>query len=182
MLIQKWEREILKSKCNPMQEGVHCIIHVDADLSDVIPYLNAELGGDFCSDNPPYVTFKIHGKLLTVHPHKIAINAIKDEQEANKIANWIVRQINEIWENKDNIEPTYDVPKKPQPLEVLKILPKTNCRKCNCPTCMVFATMVCQGVKGVDDCPELSLDKKKELEKYLEASILGRDKKVSFSD
>jgi len=167
MLIQKWEKELTKSKCNPKQEGVHCIIHVDGDLTEVIPYLNAELGGDFCSQDPPYVTFKIYGKLLTVHPHKIAINALKDEEEANKVANWIVGEINRIWENKDKITPTYEIPKKPQPIEILKRLPKTNCQKCGCPTCLVFATHICEGIKTLDDCPEIEENKKKDLQNYL---------------
>ncbi len=167
MFIQKWEKELLKSKCNPMQEGIHCIIHVDADLSDVIPYLNAELGGDFCSENPPYVTFKIHGKLLTVHPHKIAINALRDKEEADKVSNWIIKEINRIWRDKDKISPTYKVPQKPQPFEVLRFLPQTNCQKCQCPTCMVFALQLCQGIKEVQDCPEISQEKRKQLEGYI---------------
>ncbi len=167
MLIQRWQNEILKSKCNPMQEGIHCIIHVEADLSEVIPYLNSELGGDFCSDNPPYVTFKIHGKLLTVHPHKIAINALKDMEEANKVSRWIIKEINRIWEHKDSIIPSYEVQQKPQPFEILKLLPQTNCKKCDCPTCMVFAMKLCEGVKEAEDCPELAGEKRQSLQQYL---------------
>lgn len=34
-------------------------------------------------------------------------------------------------------------------------LPRTNCRECGQPTCMVFATLVARGVKGPEDCPAL---------------------------
>jgi CO dehydrogenase/acetyl-CoA synthase gamma subunit (corrinoid Fe-S protein) len=40
-------------------------------------------------------------------------------------------------------------------LEVLKQLPRTNCGECGEKTCMVFATLVAQGVKEMADCPEV---------------------------
>lgn len=35
--------------------------------------------------DPPSVTFKVHGKLITDHSQKIAINALEDAEEAEKI-------------------------------------------------------------------------------------------------
>ena len=80
MLIAETEikKEFLRSKCNPSAQSIHCIVHLKKDISKVIPYLNAELGGDACSKKPPFVTFKVMGKLITIHPDKIAINALKD--------------------------------------------------------------------------------------------------------
>lgn len=37
--------------------------------------------------------------------------------------------------------------------DVLKTLPKTNCRECGVPACMTFAAMVVQGTKTLSDCP-----------------------------
>ncbi len=41
-------------------------------------------------------------------------------------------------------------------LDILKILPKTNCRDCGMPTCMTFAVGVLQGKKTLADCPHLA--------------------------
>jgi hypothetical protein len=41
-------------------------------------------------------------------------------------------------------------------LEILKILPKTNCRQCHVPTCLAFAVEVKQGKKSLSQCPHLS--------------------------
>jgi len=38
-------------------------------------------------------------------------------------------------------------------MEVFKLLPKTNCRKCNKPTCLAFAAAVFQGQISLSDCP-----------------------------
>ena len=43
-------------------------------------------------------------------------------------------------------------------MEVLKLLNKSNCRKCNEKTCMAFAAEVFKGNRPLSDCPELSPD------------------------
>jgi hypothetical protein len=44
------------------------------------------------------------------------------------------------------------------PMEIFKLLDKSNCRKCNKSTCLAFAAAVFQGQKRLDEC--LQLDKK----------------------
>ena len=147
--------------------AVHCFAHLDQDVSEALPYLNAVLGGFNYVKDPPSVTFKTQGKLITVHGNKIAINALKDEAEAGKIVEWLKREINEAWDKRDEIEPSYDSLPRPQVFEVLKMLPKTNCRECGEPTCMVFAVAVTEGVKGAEDCPPLTDEGKARLQDYL---------------
>ena len=48
-------------------------------------------------------------------------------------------------------------------MEVFKLLDKSNCRKCNLPTCLAFAGAVFQGRKPLADCPLIQEDI---LEKY----------------
>ena len=136
-------------------------------MSEVIPYLNAELGGCQFTKEPPSVTFKIHGRLITVHSKKIAVNALKDEAEADKILNWLKRQINETWERRDEIKPSFESAPRPKVIEILRLLPKNNCRECDLPTCMVFAAQAAEGVKGPEDCPPLDDENREKLGKYL---------------
>lgn len=44
------------------------------------------------------------------------------------------------------------------PLQLYKLLPKTNCRQCGVPTCMAFAAAVIKGEKRLADCPHLQSD------------------------
>ena len=122
---------------------------------------------------PPSLTFKYYGKLITLHSREIAVNALKEEAEADKILAWLKEQINETWERRDQIEPKFDTPVKPRIFEILKLLPKSNCRECSQPTCMVFASLVAEGVKGAEDCPPLTPQNKQELQKYLEQFSLA---------
>ncbi|UCH20918.1 MAG: Fe-S cluster protein [Deltaproteobacteria bacterium] len=167
MLLKSYFKKIFRPECNPGFESVHCIAHLDEDISDVMPYLNAVLGGFEYFKDPPAVTFRTQGKLITVHGRKIAINALKDEAEADKILEWLKREINTIWENRDSIEPSYEGAPKPKLIEILKLLPKTNCKECCEPTCMVFAVRVAEGAKGSADCPPMGAENKQRLEEYM---------------
>ena len=82
MLLEGYTKEIFRSKCNTQARSLHCFAHLHQDISEGIPCLNAELEGDAFTREPPSVTFKAHGKLITVHPDKIAVNALQDEEEA----------------------------------------------------------------------------------------------------
>lgn len=151
----------------PGAESLHCFAHLGEDIEAVIPYLNADLGGSSFVRNPPSVTFKVYGKLITVHPMMIAVNALQDEDEAEKILQWLKTAINETWDRRDEITPKYEGESRPVLLEILKLLPKTNCRECNEATCMVFAARVAEGLKDQNSCPHLESEKKTELDKYL---------------
>lgn len=167
MFLDGYSLEIFKSKCDSNAKGVHCFVHLENDISEVLPFLNSRLGGFVYTQDPPPLTLKHYGKLLTFHPKKIAVNALKNQQEAEKIADWLFREINETWERRGEIQPSTDSAKQPTLIEILKLLPKTNCRRCNEPTCMVFATKVVEGAKNERDCPEIIAENKEKLEMYL---------------
>ncbi len=167
MLLKSYSKEIFRPKCNPGFESLHCIAHLDQDISEVLPYLNSILGGFEYLRDPPTVIFRTQGKFITVHGRKIAINALRDEAEADKILKWLKREINEAWGNRDSIKPSYEGAPKPKLIEILKMLPKTNCKECGEPTGMVFAVRIAEGVKGLEDCPSLGAENKQRLEEYM---------------
>lgn len=167
MFLDGYSLEIFKSKCDSSAKGVHCFMHLENDISEVLPYLNSRLGGFIYAQDPPSLTLKHYGKLLTFHPEKIAVNALKDRQEAEKIADWLFREINETWDLRQEIQPSTDSAKQPTLIEILKLLPKINCRKCNEATCMVFAAKVMEGAVNQEDCPEIIPENKDKLEMYL---------------
>ena len=162
-----YHKEIFRPDCNPSFQTLHCIAHLDQDISEVLPYLNSVLGGFKYIKDPPSLTFKSYGKLITLHPREIAVNALKDEVEAEKILQWLKKEINEAWENREDIEPSYESRQAPKVIEILRLLPKTNCKDCGQPTCMVFSTLVVDGVKGPEDCLALDDQNRERLKEYL---------------
>ena len=106
VVIRLQERCFSRAECNHSFESLHCIAHLNEDVSRVLPYLNTALGGFTYLRDPPSVTFKAHGKLITVSGDKIAVNALKDEEELDKILEWLTREINETWAARSSIEPS----------------------------------------------------------------------------
>ncbi len=167
MILEGYQIEIFNNECRPSAMTVQCFAHLEQDISKVLPYLNAALGGHEYTRQPPSVSFKAHGKLISVSGRKIAINALKDGAEAEKIVAWMVREINAAWENRATITPRDVGLPKIQVIDVLKLLPKTNCRQCGAPTCMVFATQVAEGAKDESHCPPLEEAQKEKLNALL---------------
>ncbi len=167
MLLNGYTLEIFRSKCNAKAQTLHCFAHLQDDVGTVLPYLNTILGGFSYMKEPPSLTLKSSGKLITIHPRKIAVNALKDEEQAEKIVAWLQREINNAWENHENIEPSFYGAKQPELLEVLKLLPKTNCKECGEQTCMVFSVRVVEGAKEYTNCPALVGEKKEAMGNYL---------------
>jgi len=48
-------------------------------------------------------------------------------------------------------------------LDIFKLLPKTNCKKCGMPTCLAFAMALAQKRAKLDDCPDVSEEAKEKL-------------------
>jgi ArsR family metal-binding transcriptional regulator len=167
MLLTGYTKRISRPECIPGAESLHCHARLNEDVSLALPYLNAELGGDqYCCD-PPEVMFHNNGKIIKVGAREVAINALRDEVEADKILEWLKDEINRAWENRADITPRFTGKIKPKLIEVLKLLPKSNCKKCGRPTCMVFASHVVEGGRGPEHCPELAESNREKLSAYL---------------
>ncbi|NLX90772.1 MAG: acetyl-CoA decarbonylase/synthase complex subunit gamma [Firmicutes bacterium] len=56
-------------------------------------------------------------------------------------------------------------------LDIFKLLPKTNCKKCGYLTCLAFAMALANGKSSVDACPELSAEARETLSSAAEPPI-----------
>ena len=166
MLIQQYQKEFVRPP-NPSAQHLRCYAHIDGDIGETLPHLNAVLGGHQFFPDPPSLTLKRHAKIITLYPRMIAINIVKDEDEAEEILEWLRQIINDTWERREDIEPKFDVLPKPRILDILRSLPKNNCGECGFPTCMVFATQMSEGIKSLSDCFTIDEPNKKILMEYL---------------
>lgn len=66
---------------------------------------------------------------------------------------------------------------RPQPLQIYQMLPRTNCKLCDCPSCMAFAFALITKEHSLDDCPDLNSEAfSNQLEKLRE--LLGSGKPI----
>jgi ArsR family metal-binding transcriptional regulator len=166
MLVNQYRTKYVRPP-NPTAQHLRCFAYLDADIRAVLPYLNTLLKGHQFSPDPPSLTLKFQGKLITLTAQEIAINIVKDQEEAEEILKWLKQEINATWERRGEIVPSFAVAAPPRLLEILKLLPRTNCRACGQPTCMVFALQVGQGAQGLEGCPYLDPDHQRRLREYL---------------
>jgi ArsR family metal-binding transcriptional regulator len=167
MLIQKYQKEFVRPP-NPSAQHLRCFAHIDGDIGEILPHLNAVLGGHQFFPHPPSLTLKRQAKLITLYPRMFAINIVKDEEEADEILEWLRQVVNDTWERRHDLEPRFEVAPKPRVLEILKLLPKTNCGACGYPTCMVFAVRVSEEGISPDECSFLQPQNQEALRKHLE--------------
>jgi ArsR family metal-binding transcriptional regulator len=175
MLLERIDNyEIFRPKCDPGKEVLHGIATLGDDISPVFPYLNAELGGwDYDQLNQVVLLKLSAGKWITLQPHEIAIRGLRDQEEAQAMLAWIKGQINDIYQRRERLTPRYTSQAGLKVMEILKLLPMTNCRVCGYATCMAFAAALREGEISLNDCPlplEAShLEKRQKLQAYLES-------------
>jgi hypothetical protein len=68
------------------------------------------------------------------------------------------------------------------PLEIYKILPQTNCRKCILPSCLAFAAAVVAGQKKLQDCPDLAKSTVEKFARQFQGSASKEIDQAEFID
>ena len=89
MLLNSYTLEFVRLACGSEAQPVDLRAYLNQDISEVIPYLNAVLGGFQYTKDPRSVSFKLHGKLVVIHPREICVNAPSDQSEGEKIIEWL---------------------------------------------------------------------------------------------
>ncbi|HEY5527367.1 MAG TPA: (Fe-S)-binding protein [Candidatus Anoxymicrobiaceae bacterium] len=156
MLIEHYDVEVTTPECDlesPIYMGK---VKIPADISEALPYVNASVEkGEFLPGVPALV-FRDEGRKYALRPHEILMSNITDKPEAGQLAQRMVDKINRIWEDRENIEPSFASWEKPKVLDILRLLPGTNCKECGVPTCMAYAAKLSEGKAMLEECPVLS--------------------------
>jgi len=148
--------------CLADPEKIRVIAEVSGEIYEAFPYLNAVLKG--CIYNHPALTLTIkkNGKLFTLHAHHITLAKIEDEKEAEEILRWLKDLINETYEKLDQVEPNYSMAAELKALDIFKLLPGTNCKKCGELTCLAFAVKLVGRDIEIAKCDPLFSEKYQE--------------------
>ena len=117
--------------CLADPEKIRVIAEISDEIHEVFPYLNAILKG--CIYNHPALTLTIKkdGKLFTLHAHYITLA---------------------------KIEPNYSKGADLKALDIFKLLPGTNCKKCGELTCLAFAVKLVGQEIEITKCIPLFLE------------------------
>lgn len=127
-------------------------------LVDVIPYL-ATLP-DVIAYNPATctLTFRRQAGFMTLYPDKVYIIRIKDTDEGLELLKDLAEAINTTWEQRAELVAATQARHAPRWLDILVLLPQTNCKRCGEATCMAFAAALLQHKREVEECIPLATD------------------------
>ncbi len=150
---------------DPMK--IRVIAEIPGEIQLIFPYLNATLKGCIYNHAANTLTIRKDQKLITLHAFHITLAKIEDEKEAEEVLKWLKNLINETYDKRDQIEPNYSMAAELKALDIFKLLPGTNCKKCGEPTCLAFAVKLVGRDIEIRKCDPLFSEKYQEKQKVL---------------
>jgi ArsR family metal-binding transcriptional regulator len=156
MLIEKYDVEVFTPPCEPGAERYAAKARLTADISEVLPYLNATLRGAVYHPTANALTWKKGGHNIAFHSYEIATSNVEDREGAEKELKGLIDLVNHTWERHAEITPDTATRQRPAPMAIYKLLPNTNCKQCGEPTCYSFALKLAVSQKKLSDCPPLT--------------------------
>ncbi len=173
-LIRDFELKMVEPGCFPGASFWRAVATLKDDISEVLPYLNAELDGADYNPNGQVVLWQDENGKYAFRPHQIDIGPAEDREKGQRLANYIVGVVNDIWSRRDEIEPDFEPSvTPPNVLVIYKLLPKTNCKECGYPTCFAFASALRDGKADLSQCPPLSQEEYRENQQGLLSLLEG---------
>jgi ArsR family metal-binding transcriptional regulator len=156
MLIEKYDVEVFTPPCEPGAERYAAKAHLTADISEVLPYLNATLRGATYHPSAHALTWKKGGHSIAFHAFEVATSNVEDRDGAENELRGIIDLVNRTWERRAEITPDTATRQRPTPMAIYKLLPNTNCKQCGEPTCYSFTLKLAASQRKLADCPPLS--------------------------
>lgn len=124
------------------------------DVRKVFPYLNAALADARYEKQPEHIRFVYEGVQCTLYPDELVAAPFTDKDNARQYFQRLSVFLNDIYDKRDGLKPNHRKNQLVSVVEVLKLLPRTNCRRCGYPTCLAFAAALRQQKTKPECCPD----------------------------
>ncbi len=154
-LIESYRLQVDLSPHSAEELEYEAIAYLDADISPVLPYLNATLGRGVYFPEEPALSWRYKEHNVGFWPDRIAVDHLRDRDEAREMVEELIGLVNRVWDRRGEIEPDTTTHEYLQPLEVYKLLPRTNCGLCGERGCFPFAVKLAAGQIQVQACRPL---------------------------
>jgi len=172
LLIDHYDLEVFTPPCDPGAERYAARARLMANISEVLPYLNATLRGAVYLPSANALTWKKGGHNIAFHAYEVAASNVEDRDGAERELKGLIDLINRTWQRRAEITPDHQTHQRPTSMAIYKWLPKTNCKQCGEPTCYSFALKLAVSQKKLPDCPPLTEAQYAENVAALEAMVI----------
>jgi len=156
-LIQDYEMEMCAPGCHPGADTWSARAVLQADIGELLPLLNARLAGADYDRRAGVLVWKEEGHKYAFRPQEIKAAPARDREEGRQILERAVALVNEVWNERDSISPSYERRTVPDMMAIYRLLPRSRgCRACGFATCMAFAAALRDGKTELARCTSLS--------------------------
>jgi DNA-binding CsgD family transcriptional regulator/ArsR family metal-binding transcriptional regulator len=128
---------------------------LNTDVSPLFPYLNTVAERAELHQAPRFIRFLYEDCFCVLYPKAGIISPVEDQSHARALLESLVSFLNDIYLRRDKITPNRRIHERVSVLNILKLLPKTNCGQCGHPSCMAFAASLSLQESAPEKCPHI---------------------------
>lgn len=154
--------------CYADPEKIRLKAELDADIGELMPYLNAVIEGAIYNQKVPVITFTKEFRLFTVYRRSLTLAKALNTTNAYAVLDWFLDLVNNVYVQRDTINPYYGMRKRATVLDIYKRLPRLNCRECGELCCFAFAALLTIGEQELSRCKPLAREEFRHLRKAME--------------
>lgn len=129
---------------------------LDADVRELAPYINAVARKALYYETPPVIKFLLDGFGCTLYRNGGSAAAFSNRDQALGFMETLVAFLNDLYLQKDSIEPNHKKYRPISALDLFRLLPGSNCGACGFAACMAFAAALSRGGTSPRRCPGFS--------------------------
>jgi len=126
---------------------------LETDVSRLFPYINAVIDDAVYYEDPDYIQFTLEGYHCGLYPRIVVARLFEGRERALVFAERLIDFLNDLHARMDSLKPNHTRFKPVPALEILKMLPGTNCQECGFLTCTAFAVALSRGKTVPEQCP-----------------------------
>ena len=157
-LIGKYDVELAEPACGAGGSKYGAVVKLPNDISGVLPYLNAVAKASRYDHKNRILILDEPEQRYAFRAHEIRLAEAGNLLDAKNISEEIVERLNQLWQKRDSITPDFTERTHPPVMEVFRLLPGTNCRRCGYNTCMAFAAALSREAGKPEDCLPIDED------------------------
>ena len=145
------------------------------DISEVLPYLNADIRNALYSKEKDTLAFVYENRVINLFPNDMSVIKVLNTTDAYRTIEYVKELINEVYRRRCEIEPMYERRRLPSVIDILRVLPadEYNCGACDELTCLAFASKLLNGERTIQECLPLRQPENRGINRALSNLLSG---------
>lgn len=130
---------------------------LDNNIREIFPFINATVAKVRYQLRPLHIRFLYKEVACTLYPVEAMVAPLRGKDHAIEYIDDLIVFLNDLHDRRRELTPSHKLYQPPvSVVDIVKMLPLTNCRKCGYPACMAFAAAIRKGKALPEDCPDFA--------------------------